>query len=46
MEKAKSNGLMRQGFGFVKEGGNDIFVHCSAISAEGFRTLTEEGSQL
>lgn len=35
-----------KGFGFIKtEGGEDIFVHFSAIQATGLRTL-EEGQQV
>jgi cold shock CspA family protein len=36
----------RQGYGFIeREGGPDVFVHFSAIKAEGFRTL-EEGQKV
>lgn len=32
----------RKGFGFITlEGGNDVFVHFSAVQGEGFRTLKE-----
>jgi len=32
----------QKGFGFLAvEGGKDVFVHHSAIEAQGFRTLTE-----
>ena len=35
-----------KGYGFIEvEGGNDIFVHYSAIQEEGFKTL-EEGQQV
>ncbi len=32
----------RKGYGFIEqEGGQDVFVHYSAITAQGFRTLSE-----
>lgn len=35
-----------KGFGFISaEGGNDVFVHFSAIQADGYKTL-EEGQKV
>ncbi|GIP17809.1 cold shock-like protein CspLB [Paenibacillus montaniterrae] len=35
-----------KGYGFIEvEGGNDVFVHFSAIVGDGFKTL-EEGQQV
>jgi CspA family cold shock protein len=36
----------KKGFGFIeREDGDDVFVHFSAISGDGFRTL-EEGQRV
>ncbi|MFD1957031.1 cold-shock protein [Paenibacillus thailandensis] len=35
-----------KGYGFIEvEGGNDVFVHFSAIQGDGFKTL-DEGQQV
>ncbi|GEN34706.1 MULTISPECIES: cold-shock protein [Aneurinibacillus] len=35
-----------KGYGFIQvEGGNDVFVHFSAITGDGFKTL-EEGQRV
>ncbi|PWI57300.1 cold shock domain-containing protein [Sulfoacidibacillus thermotolerans] len=35
-----------KGYGFIRvEGGNDVFVHYTAINGDGYRTL-EEGQQV
>ncbi len=46
-----ANGIVKwfndaKGFGFIsQEGGDDVFVHHTAISMDGFRTL-KEGEQV